>query len=365
MAAVISATDSEVTKPINGVLEQTFLRSAMPHCPYLAGTVAGKVSENAGSNVAVWQRIGSITPSTSALSEQTGNAQYFGGRDAVAVSKTNVTAALSKFGQIVVLSEEGVSYNSSTMVPEIYKQLGICSGRSLNMVQRDVVDDNATVVYAGGVASTGALVSKITRNSIDYVVNILTNNVAMPFTAMSEGGNRIGSTPILPAFWGVCHPNVAQDIKDLSGFKSVETYAGYTQTAVGEFGILQSAGYAVRFVYAVDATVDVNAGGSVTGTGLRSTGASNIDVYTTAIYGQDALGSVGLGKMHPDGTYTVKGVDSIPNSIQIIMKGKGSGGTSDPLDEIQTVAYKFWHGGAVLNSNWARVIKSGATALTS
>lgn len=365
MAATISATDSEVQKPINAVFQQQFLRQATPMCPYLTGTKPTSLQKFAGASTAKWRRVGAITPSTTALAEQTTTAAFFGGRDSVVTSNTDVTATLAKYGQVVILTEEAENFNPKAQKSEIIKSLAIAGGRSLNMLQRDVVDDNATVVYAGGVASTGAIVSKITLNAIDNVVNTLTVNVAMPFMPMGKGSTTIGSSPILPSYWGFCHPNVAYDIKNLAGFKGVETYAGYTQTVAGEFGMIQSAGYAVRFIQSVDATADANAGGSVGSTGLRSTGGSQIDVYTTAIYGEDALGSVALGMKHPDGIFTAQGVDGLPASIEIIEKGLGSGGTSDPFNEIQTMAYKFWHAGAVLNSNWARVIKSGATSLSS
>lgn len=365
MAATISATDTEIQKPLNAVFQQQFLRQATPMCPYLTGTKPTSLQKFAGASTAKWRRVGAITPSTTALSEQTTTAAFFGGRDAVAVSNTDVTATLAKYGQVVIMTEEAEYFNPKQQKSEVVKALAIAGGRSLNMLQRDIVDDGATVVYAGGAASTGALVSKITLNAIDNVVNTLTRNVAMPFTVMGKGDTRIGTTPILPAFWGFCHPDVAYDIKNLAGFKSAETYGAYTQLAAGEFGMIQSAGYAVRFIQSVDATVDANAGGSVGSTGLRSTGASVIDVYTVAIYGEDALGSVGLGMKHPDGVFTAQGVDSLPASIEIIEKGLGSGGTSDPFNEIQTMAYKFWHAGAVLNSNWVRVIKCGATSLTS
>lgn len=364
MVAVISATDTEVTKPINAVFQQQFLRQATPLCPYLTGTKPTSLQKFQGASTAKWRRVGAITPSTSALAEQTGNAAFFGGRDAVAVSNTDVTATLAKYGQVVILNEESVDFNPKQQRSEIIKALAICGGRSLNMLQRDIVDDNATVVYAAGAASTGAIVSKVTLNAINYTINTLTNNVAMPFTAMSRGSTTIGSSPILDSFWGQCHPNVAQDIIALPGFKGVETYASHTNTVKGEFGMIQSAGYGVRFIQSTDATVDANAGGSLGSTGLRSTGGSLIDVYTTAIYGMDALGSVGLGMTHGDGIYTAQGVDSLPDSIKIIEKARGSGGTSDPFDEIETIAYKFWHSGAVLNSSWARVIKSGATNIS-
>lgn len=360
MAATLSATDSEVTLPINAVFQQTFLRQATPLAPYFTGTKPTNLVKQGGSATAKWRRVDAISASTSALSEQTGNAAYFGGRDTVAVSNTDVTAAVSKYGQVVALTEEVEHFNPAQQVDEIVRALGISAGRSLNMLQRNVAEDNLTKVYSGGVASTGAVVSGITLAGINSIVNTLERQNAVPFTPMSTGETSIGTTPVLPAFWGLCHPDVAYDISQLTGFKSVETYAGQTKTAAGEFGMIQSAGTGVRFIRSSDATIDADAGGTKGSTGLRGT--SDVDIYSTVIYGQDCLGSVGLGETHGDGIYRAS-LEEKPDSIELIIKGFDEGGTGDPFNEIKTVAYKTWHGGAVLNSNWGRALISGATAL--
>jgi N4-gp56 family major capsid protein len=360
MALTISATDTEVTLPINAVFQQTFLRQATPLAPYFAGTKPTALNKQGGSNVVKWRRVGAITPSTTALSEQQTTAAYMGGRSSDVTSNTSVTATIAKYGQFVILTEEAEDFNPAQQVDEIVKSLAIAGGRSLNMLQRNVAEDNLTKVYAGGVASTGAVVSKITLASINSVINTLTRNSATMFTPMSNGDSREGTSPILGAYWGLCHPDAAYDITQLPGFKSVETYAGQVRTVPGEFGLVQGAGRAVRFIQSEDATIDLASGGTVTSTGLRGSG--NVDIYTTVIYGQDCLGSVGLGKAHTDGIYTAS-QEEMPNSIELIVKGFNEGGTSDPFNEIKTVAYKVWHAGAVLNSTWGRAIISGATSL--
>lgn len=358
MTLQISATDTEVQHPINAVFQQTFLRQVTQLCPYLTGTTPTEAPKNAGTNTVKWRRVDAISPSTSALSEQTGNAAYMGGRSSATTSNTDVTATLSTYGQFVILTDRVDLYSMPAQVDQITKAVGICAGRSLNMVQRNVAEDNLTKVYAGGAASTGAVVSKITLAGIESVINTLVRNSAMRFTAQSNGNQIVGSTPILASFWGLCHPDVAYDISKLPGFKSVETYAAHTQVSQGEFGMIQAAGYGVRFIQSEDATVDADAGGTKGTTGLRGT--SDVDIYTTVIYGMDALGSVGLGTTHGDGIFMA---DELPDSIELILKGRESGGTSDPLNEIQTVGYKFFHTGAVLNANWGRALISGATAL--
>lgn len=368
MATTISATDTEVTNPVNVYYERVLLDNVAPVCPYFAGTKKGKLDRKKGSATIKFRRFNPINPDTaggkaapSALSELTGTASYMQGRDARAISMTDYTATVLKYGDYVILNEEVDLYNPNEMGKEVVMELSRDGAKGLNRLQRNVAEDNLTKVYAGGVASDGAIVSKITATELKKVINSLNNNDVQPFTPMTSGSDRVGSTPLLEAYWGICHPDVAEDLVDIAGFKSVETYSGHVETMPGEVGAYQRAGTAIRFIQTSEATIDANAGGTVGATGLASTNATDVDVHNTVIYGKGCLGSVGLGREHADGIYRADG--SAMNGIDIILKGLGSGGTSDPFDEIQTLAIKYFHAGLVLDSTRGFVIRSGATDL--
>jgi len=359
MALTISATDTELPKPLNAVFQQTLLRNAQVRAPYYHGTAAGELTKRRGSNVASWRRIENLSAATSALTELTGAASYMQGRDAAALSVTAVTATMSKYGNFVILNEEVDLYNFAGQFDKILQVIGINSGQSLNQLQRDIGEDNATLVNSGGVASDGLINGIITLDSIKFVINTLNRNSALMFTPMTTGSVNIGTQPILPAYWGLCHPDVAVDIAGLTGFKSVETYAGQVQTVMGEFGTIGVAGQSVRFINSEDAGVDAGSG-ALSGTDVRETSAA-ADLYTTLIYGMDAIGSVGLGEQYGDGVY--RAGDAL-DPVDVIVKTPGSTGTSDPYNEISTVAWKAFHTGAILNAAWVRGIRSAATDLS-
>jgi N4-gp56 family major capsid protein len=359
MTMTISATDTELRKPVNVMFQQQLLRNARQRAPYFAGTVKGSIQKNGGTATVKWRRIENITPTTTALAELTGVASYGQGRTATPASFTDVVATVSKYGQYYILNEEADVFNFNGQTAKLVETLSISAGRSLNQLQRNVGEDNATLVRVGNVASDGLVGLAINLASIRKVVNTLDKNSAMTFTPMSTGSANTGTTPVLPAFWGLTHPDVAVDIAGLTGFKSVETYAGQVDTVMGEFGTITVAGQAVRFISSEDAGRDPSAGAPTGTTGLNFT-SSNVDLYTTLIYGQDAIGSVGLGQEHTDGIYRAGDSQS---AVELIVKGLGSGGTSDPYNEVMTLAWKAWHAGAILNPAWVRGIRSGATAL--
>ncbi len=358
MALTISATNTELPVPLNAVFQQTLLRNAMVRAPYYVGTVPGRLTMQNGSNVASWRRIENLSAATSALTELTTTAAYGQGRDAAALSVTAVTATMSKYGNFVILNEEAGIFNFPGQFDKILQVIGINAGQSLNRLQRDIGEDNATLVRSNG-ASDGAVNTIIDVNALNFVLNTIDKNSAMSFNPMTVGNTSIGTQPILPSFWALCHPDVAHDIAGLTGFVSVETYAGQTATVLGEFGHYGRAGNSCRFISSEDAGVDAGSGGT-SGTDLNET-SSNADLYTTLVYGQDAIGSVGLGESYPDGIY--RAGDTL-GPVDVIVHPRGTGGPSDPFNEIETVAWKSWHTGAILNGAWVRGIRSAATDLS-
>lgn len=360
MAQTITATDTELQKPVNVVFQQTFLRRAQQHCPYFSGTVAGQINKQQGTSTIKWRRIEQETPSTTALSELTTTASYMQGRDSDTPTFTDVTATVAKYGQFYIVNEEVDLYNPNRTTDELVEVLGESAGRSLNMLMRDVLEDNLTKRYANNVASTAAVNSIASTGDLNRIINELTRNSARTFMPMTNGSTNVGTSPLLSSFWAFCHPDVAQDYSGLTGFKSVETYAGHTATVPGEFGYYARAGRGLRFVMSEDASIDADAG-ATTGTDVRGTTGTDTDIYTTVILGQDAAGSVGLGKRHTDGAYRA---GDNTGGWEMIFKERGSGGTSDPFNEISTLAWKAFFAGAILNANWGRAYLTGATNLS-
>lgn len=359
MAQTITATDTELQKPVNVVFEQTFLRRAQQLCPYFAGTVPGQISTQQGTSTIKWRRIEQEDPSTSALAELTGTASFMMGRDADTPSFTDVTATVSKYGKFYIVNEEVDLFNPNGTSNELVAVLGESAGRSLNQLMRDVMEDNATQRYAANVGGLSNVYAVATTGDLDRIVNELSRNSTRTFMAMTTGSQNIGTAPILPSFWALCHPDVAYTIAGLTGFKSVETYAGQTAIAPGEFGYYGKAGRGLRFVQSEDASIDLGAGAPLSGADLRST-SGDTDVYSVVCYGQDAFGSVGLGQRHTDGVYRA---GDNTGGWQLISHPKGSGGVADPFNEISTIAYKFWFAAAVLNANWSRTLRCAATNL--
>jgi N4-gp56 family major capsid protein len=354
MALTVTDDVTYLTKPINAVFQQTFLRRAQQVCPYFTGTVPGTLNKQQGTSTIKWRRIEQLAPSTSALSELTGALSFMGGRSSVTPTFTDVLATVSKYGQFYIVNEEVELFNPNGTTNELIGTLGESAGRSLNELMRNVSEGSLTQVFANNVASKGAVIAKVATGDLNYVVNQLSRNAARTFTGMSMGALQQATVPILPSFWGFCHPDVAADIAQLTGFTSVEKYHQAISIATGEFGYYSLAGRGIRFIQSEDASITAGGGGS--STAVRNT-TGNADEYAVPIYGQDCLGSVGLGMRMTDGTYHA---GDNTGGWEIINHPVGSAGAGDPFNEIATLAYKTFFAGAVLNSNWGLSIRCAA-----
>lgn len=345
MAALITNLISNVTAPVNYMLMEGLLKAARANMPYFNGSLPGELMENRGAYSVRYERIENLAAATTALSEPTGNATFFNGRDAVNPTVTRVDANMAKYGNVISLTEEVDLVQVNARAMRFMDTLGENAGRSLNMLQQTAIRSGATNKrYANGVASDAVAITAIAAEDIKYVVNQLNRNDAMIFDTLSDGSVKIGSAPIRSSYFGTCHPDVEEDIRGITGFTAVEDYASHTMIYPGEFGAVNG----VRWCRSTLAAV-TSAAGTTSVNGMRGAGTSTNDVYSCLIYGKEAMGSVGLGENHAKEIY--QGGDRIP-AVQLISHAPGSSGVADPLNEVGTLGWKAFHAGVVLNANW-------------
>jgi N4-gp56 family major capsid protein len=363
MALDVSNLNSTIQAPINFVYMRGLLSAARKKLPFFNGTLPGKLEKAGGSMSVKWRRIENLTAVTTAISEHTENGPaVFGlGRSTVKPTITDVTKAIAKYGNAVLLTEEIDLFqiNSNTMA--LMETLGANAGESLNGVMRLEFDNATQIRYASSASNKSAVVAEMKANDIKYAVNVLNRNSAMKQFSMATGTRNINTSTVRESYFGICHPDVEEDIRNITGFIGVEQYGGYTEVLVGEFGAVNG----VRWVSTEIAPIETGAGTTSTSSVFRHTGvassADQNDLYTSYIYGKEAIGSIGLGENHAKEIYMM--YDRVP-TVELISHKPGSSGIADMFNEMGSIAWKAWFGGKILNGNWVVKILTLAKALT-
>jgi N4-gp56 family major capsid protein len=331
------------------------LSAARKKLPFYNGTQAGSLTKNGSTGAVKWERIENLDPVTTALSEVTGTTAAFFGRSTVLPSVSTVTATVAKYGNAIMLTEEIELKQMNLRGAKFLDTLGANAGESLNRLMETIFSGATAIRYSnaaagGGTADTN-VTGAITLTDIKYAVNQLNRNSAMKFTTPARGSQNVGTSPVRASYYGVCHSDVEEDIRALTGFVSVEAYGGATDVQPHEFGAVGG----VRWCSTEIIPISTGAG-TTTATGMR--GATDIlnDVYSTYIYGKEAVGSVGLGNMHATSAGEMYDPKNWP-AVEVIHKAMGQVGT-DLYNEIATLAWKSHWAGAVLNANWLVKVRS-------
>ena len=137
------------------------MRQAHPCCVYFAGSMESSILHaHSGTFSVKWRRYDALTPTTSALSEITGTPTH-PLRAGAALAVSDVTATVEKYGAHVSFSEEADLLNSEGEMGRktfgLVSTLGIQAGRSLNRLQRNIIEDNATPIYTSGSSPNSGL----------------------------------------------------------------------------------------------------------------------------------------------------------------------------------------------------------------
>lgn len=359
MALPINAT-SNIALGVSYQLMQGLLSAARRKFPFYNGTLPGTLSKNGSTASVKWERLENLAAATSTLSELSTTATAFFGRNTVQPSTTVVTATIAKKGNAVLLAEELDLLQMNLRAMRFMDNLGENAGYSLNLLMEAEFNNFTQIRYSNGAVGGGTADTNVTAaisvNDIKYAVNRLNVASAMTFTTPGYGDLKIGTNPTRAAYYGVCHSDVEEDIRALTGFQDVVTYGGYTETLPFEFGAVAG----VRFCSTEIIPVS-SAAGTTSAVGLRGASATQNDIYSTYIYGKECVGSVGLGMTY--GTGSTMGYDpKKPTGVELIYKPVGTVGT-DLFNEVASIAWKAWFAAKVLNASWGVKIRSGSSKL--
>ena len=282
----------------------------------------------------IWRRYEALALATTALTEGENPA----GR---AKSKTDVSATIAPYGDFIEDSDMVISTQPDPQTTENVELLGQQRGETFDQLYRDMYADATQIVYANG-TSTVTVSEIVDKNDLDRLYRLLRNNKAKTFTPMIMASQNVGTGPVMPGYWAMCHEDVAFDLRHTADFLLVSEYAGKGGVIAGEFGADKNG---LRFLSSPNGYKLAGATGvTIAATDIKNTGGF-ADIYSIFAVGQQAVAGVSLSG----------------GNGGIIRKGLGSAGTADPLDMKATVGWKQYDARKILNQNFLAELQTGAS----
>lgn len=292
--------------------DRALLERCLPKLTFYEDGLKKKIPEGKGTSIE-WRKFGSLEVADTPLTEGTTPA----GKD---LSITSITKKLDQYGDYVIVSDVLDMQGKDPVITESSELLGEQAGLTVNKVVADEVAGGTNVRYAGGKSERTALTNAdvLTGADVKKAVRELKKNNIPKF---DDG-----------YYHATISPEQAYDLMNDTangGWIDVMKYANAKKLLANEVGTYAG----VRFKESTETPTAEGADGAAVHLGL--------------IYGKDTYGvpEIGSGAAKP----------------KIIVKGKGSAGTEDPLEQRSSVGWKNMFASKRLNELGIVRIESGVS----
>lgn len=323
-----------------------------------------------------WRKIDTFDPATKPLTEGVTP-------DGHSINYTKVKAKIEQFGDYVTLSDRLQMEAIDPVISNVTEESAAQAADTLEIITRDAVTAGTNVMYGG---------SKTSRHTLEKT-DVLTATMVNKIDTFLK---KMKAPKINGSYVCVIHPDVAEDLRESQAWLEAHKYSATTEIFNGEIGKLHN----IRFVesteckvyYGADLASDARnlkvssvsnnvvtfTGGTVAAdslvgryvlldnkyyvaandtttmtlmdavahtTAATLTGVSANDVIYPGEGGKAGIATYGLVAFGKD---AYGRVEPTAESLQMLVKQLGAGGTSDPLNQRSTVGWKASHAAKIL-----------------
>jgi N4-gp56 family major capsid protein len=227
-----------------------------------------------------------VTPSSHQLSE--GETPI-----AEAVTAQDITATLVEYGFIYRWTNRVEDLYEDDVPAEIKRLTGERMGLLLEMVRWGQLKACTNVFYSGTATTRATVAVAITSGNLRKVSRSLQVNQGMKITSILGASPGVGTQPVEAAYVAICHTDMENDLRALSGFIHVSEYGSRQAMHENELGSWEN----FRFITSPHLTPTLSAGANV-GAGFLSGGVAGnttaADIYSVIVLSQEAFGDVAL-----------------------------------------------------------------------
>jgi len=318
----VMATPSFLSDKVQAVFDRALLLRAVDNQIFDRYGIAKTIPTNSNAKKGFAMRYKNVLPATTPIAEYDGTNIKRPNK----IVREEVEFEVNHYGDYITLTDELKMYDFRQIQSDFLDVMGDQASLTVDTVTRDILRAGTNVVYADGGASRLAVVDGakiLTENDFKIMAVKLKNQRGKKFKGVITGSTKIGTQPVRSAFTGIVHPSQTEDLRNLTGWKNVETYADYSKSEEDEVGMIGD----FRIVESTNNDPVVQTG----------TDTNDYNVYLGLFMAQEAYATVSLrGK----------------KTIETIVKPVGSAGSDDPLNQYGTIGWKAYHGAVILNQKW-------------
>lgn len=300
-------TTTEVDPAVATFYDRVLLERATPELIHDRFAQKRPIPSKSGNTIK-FRRYSALTLATTPITEGVTP-------DGQKLAKTDLTAQINQYGDYVTITDVVDLTVEDAVLTEAHEILGEQSGQTWDYLTRVVLAAAATQHNCTG-GTNGQTPTEISDSDLQTVVQTLMGANAKMISEIIPASTGVGTAPIRPAYFAMAHTDLIPAIEACVGFKATAEYAQQGPVADAEWGAVKN----VRFL--VSTACDKTAG--------------TPDTYKVPVLGKNAYGVTDLAA----------------GNLKSVVKGFGSAGTADPLNQRASAGWKFFHAARILNDSF-------------
>lgn len=257
------------------------------------------------------------------------------------ITKTDLIAQLQQWGRRLGITDMVEFTTPDSIVTENVDILGEVMGETIDEIVRDVLLGCPSIYRAGNVALRNQIVTAPATTDLTRIERALKGANAKYFTEIIKAQTGFNTSPIAPAFWVIVHTDTIMNLRNLSGFISVQNYSNAMEAVENEVGSWGN----FRFIATTKSSIVVDSGGTAVTNSLKYTTANTAcDVYRSIVLAKDAYGYSDLSG----------------EGLRTFIKRKGEG--DDDMEQRTRVSAKATFTCRILNDSMMMIYEHGVSA---
>lgn len=336
--------NSTALAPTNVFLNKDFLARLTPlHVAKKWVRQLPLPAKNSGTlEVARIERIAPLTGSAAATVKSYIEGQTPGD---TSITFTKIQLATALYAHLVRTTDQVDLLNERQILSEIQKLNAENMADVVELIINGILNSGTNVhrltdsIGGNAGAARVNVAGMINPAELDKAVRFLEVGNVPTFTKAASATTQYNTAPIDACWIGLCHPDTAHDLRQMPDFLRVENYPSGASKEEGEVGKYNR----IRFIASTLQKIYPNTGAA--STGLKTTDATNTDVYTTIILGEGAAAYVDLAA-----------------GLDVVHVSHNSPDHANPLGLSDALGYKFRSGGGILEDARILRIEHGVSA---
>lgn len=307
-----TTTTVQVDPEVNLFFDNILLDRHQPYYVYGYFAQERRIPQK-NSKTAIFRRFDNLADALTPLTEGvTPNAEQ--------VSKFDITAVVSQYGNVVELSDDVIITVQDQTANEVADMLAQNMASTYDKIVRNMlVATSAQIDCLNGV--NGNAITEVTTTDLELAVDYVTENNGKKLSPNIEGENEFGTAPVWAAYWMIISTDLRTDFKQLANFLPTADYPRQQSVLEAELGSCDE----VRLVMTTQAYKDETVAPAV---------------YSNMLFAANAYGRIMIDDQ----------------SMEMIIKPLGAG--QDPLNQRQTMGWKGRLGCCLLDDSWAVNLRS-------